>query len=223
MSILAVIFDMDGTVLDNEDEYGAAFRGVLQMLGKKVDKKYPHIGGIGVRENWPHLLSKYKIKTSKTLEELAIETQKQYLKRISEITFKKGFEKFLSDLKESGVLVALATSNAWWIVDEISEILPLNKLFDVITTGEEVEYKKPDPDLFVLTAQKLSVEPQDCLVIEDSEAGIEAAKRAGMKTIGIIRNQKHANNLKDADLLIRNFYEISPEILSRLDGHFESV
>ena len=216
MTISAVIFDLDGTVLDNEDEYGAAFRTILRLLGKKVEKKYPHIGGIGVKENWPRLLAKYKIKTKKTFEELTLETQNEYLKRIGEVTLKKGFEDFVADLKNSGISCALATSNAWWIVEAISEIHPLSHFFDTITTGEEVDFKKPDPDLFLLTAQKIGVESSECLVIEDSNAGIEAAHRAGMKAIGIYRDRNHAQELKEADLLIRNFYELSPASIAAL-------
>ena len=216
MKVSAVIFDLDGTVLDNEDEYGAAFRAVLRLLGKKVDKKYPHIGGIGVKENWPRLLAKYKIKTKKTIEELTHETQNEYLKRIGDVTFKKGFEDFVADLKDSGISCALATSNALWIVDATSEIHPLGHFFKTITTGEEVDFKKPEPDLFLLTAQKLGVEPSECLVIEDSTAGIEAAHRAGMKAVGIFRDTKHAEELKEADLLIRNFYELSPALIAAL-------
>lgn len=216
MKISAVIFDLDGTVLDNEDEYGIAFRKVLKNLGRKVDKKYPHIGGIGVKENWPILLSKYHIKTDKSIEELTKETQDAYLSQLSRVDFKKGTESFINDLKNAGIKVALATSNAWWIVEEVSDALPLDKLFDVTTTGEEVEFKKPDPDLFLITAQKLGVEPPGCLVIEDSQAGVEAAQRAGMKVIGITDNPKHTEVLKNADMVIKNYYETSPEKLKSL-------
>jgi len=216
MIISAVIFDLDGTVLSNEDEYGAAFRAVLRLLGKKVDKRYPHIGGIGVKENWPMLLSKYKIKTKRTLEELTRETQNEFLKRLGTVTFKKGFENFIKDLKDSSISIALATSNAWWIIDEISEVLPINHYFEIITTGEEVEYKKPHPDIFLLTSQKLNVSADKCVVIEDSAAGIEAAHQAGMKAIGIVRDNKHRKELKDADMIIENFYDLSPGVLASL-------
>jgi HAD superfamily hydrolase (TIGR01509 family) len=216
MTISAVIFDLDGTVLTNEEEYGAAFRSVLRLLGKRVDKKYPHVRGIGVKENWQLLLSKYKIRTNKTLEELTLETQNEFLKRLGTVTFKKGFEKFIKDLKDSGILVALATSNAWWVVDEISEVLPINHYFDIITTGEEVEYKKPDPDLFLITSEKLGVESGKCLVIEDSAPGIEAAHRAGMRVVGIVRDGKNRQELKEADMVIESFYDLSSKILSSL-------
>lgn len=217
MVISAVIFDLDGTVLSNEDEYGKAFRKVLSKLGKKVDKKYPHVSGIGVKENWPILLSKYKIKTKRTVEELTKETQDAYLAMLSEVDLVSGFEKFIKDLKDSGIHVALATSNSWFIVAKVLAELDLEKYFDCIITGEEVDYKKPDPDLFILTAKKLGVKPEDCLVVEDSEAGIEAAKRARMHVVAIARDKEHAKTLKEADLVIKNYYQLTPEKLAQTD------
>lgn len=216
MIISVVIFDLDGTVLDNEDEYGAAFRKVLRSLGKHVDKKYPHTPGIGVKENWPLLLSKYHIKTKRTMEELARATQDAYLQMLSHVNVKKGFEGFVKALKVSGIKIALATSNAWWIVDEIKRELDLEGVFEVITTGEEVAYNKPDPDIFILTAEKIGVERQACLVIEDSQAGIEAAHRAGMKVVAIARDAEHAKSLKEAEVVVKSFRQLTPSILSSL-------
>lgn len=213
MKVSAVIFDLDGTVLDNEDEYGIAFRKVLASLGKRVEKKYPHTTGIGVKENWPRLLSKYHIKTKKSMEELTRATQDAYLDLLDRVTFKNGFEQFVKDLKSSGIITALATSNAWWIVDEVSDKFSISDFFSTVTTGEEVEYKKPDPDLFLSTAQKLSMNPEDCLVIEDSEAGIEAAHRAGMKVIGIAHSSKHAKSLKETDRVVSDYRELTPQRL----------
>lgn len=210
MGLIAVVFDLDGTVLDNEDEYGLAFRKVLRSLGKRVDLKYPHTTGIGVKENWPLLLSKYRIKTRKSIEELTVQTQDAYLKLLSRVNIKKGFKDFVSGLRNSGMAIALATSNAWWITDEVLTELKLEDFFDVTTTGEEVDYRKPNPDLFLLTARKLGVETGECLVIEDSEAGIEAAHAAGMKVVGIARDKKHARSLKEADLVIYNYNQLSP-------------
>lgn len=205
MSIAAVIFDLDGTVVADEDEYGAAFAKVLRSLGAKVTSSYPHVGGIGVKENWPVLLKKYKIKTSKSIEQLTKETQDAYFAQIDQVTLKSGLREFIGQLRERGVKTALATSNASWIVEALVEKLGLQKYFDAITTGEEVRYKKPDPDTFLVTAGKLGVEQENCLVFEDSAAGIIAAQAAGMKVVGIFRNKKHAEELKEADMLVKNF------------------
>lgn len=215
MKISAALFDLDGTVLDNEDEYAASFRKVLRSLGKKVDKKFPHTSGIGVKENWPLLLAKYKIKTNKSIEQITRATQDEYLKLLPKVNLKKGFRAFVKKLKDPGISVAMATSNAWWIVDEVSENLDLNATFEVITTGEEVPYNKPDPEIFLLTAKKLGAEPEECLVFEDSVAGVEAAKRAGMKVVGIARDKSHANSLKEADLVVSDYTKL---FLQKLDS-----
>lgn len=216
MKLAAVIFDLDGTVLANEDEYGAAFGSVLKSLGAKVTSSYPHVGGIGVKENWPGLLKKYKIKTKKSLEELTRDTQQDYLKRLSSVHPKDGFEVFIKDLKGAKIPIALATSNEWFMLEETFDKIKIEKYFETITTGEEVVSKKPAPDLFLKTADKLGVEPSECLVFEDSESGIEAARAAGMRVIAIARDEAHAKSLKKADLVIGSYWDVSPEILWRL-------
>jgi len=216
MIISAVIFDLDGTVLDNEDEYGRAFNKVLKSLGVDSGTDYPQVGSIGVHENWPILLEKYKIKTTRTTEKLARATQDAYLAQIGQITLKPGIENFIKDLKESGILMALATSNNWFIVQEDFDRLKLDNYFDYVVTAEEVHNKKPEPDLFLKAAEKLSVEPSVCLVIEDAPSGVKAAHSAGMKVIGIARNDETEGALIEADLIVRSYSEITPEVLAKL-------
>lgn len=209
MRISAVIFDLDGTVLDNEDEYGAAFKKVLESLGADVKENYPHVGGIGVKENWPGLLKKYSLKTDKDLDELASETQKEYLKLLPKVRVKKGLEEFIEKLRQDGIKTALATSNVRFILERVFEELPLETLFNSVTTGEEVNNKKPSPDLFLAAADKLDVLPEECLVIEDSESGIKAAHQAGMKVVAVARNEKHAKTLADAELIVKGYHQLS--------------
>ena len=167
MKIDAVIFDLDGTVIADEDEYGKAFAKVLSQFGIKVESMYPHVGGIGVEENWIIFLQKYNIKTNKTVEELANETQDEYVKLISRITLKQGFKEFIEMLTQADIKIALATSNTWNIVGKLFDLLNLEEFFDYVTTGEEVGRKKPDPQIFLLTADKIGVLAENCLVIED--------------------------------------------------------
>jgi len=82
-----------------------------------------------------------------------------------------------------------------------------------MTTGEEVKHKKPDPEIFLLTAQKLGIDPENCLVIEDTEAGIKAAKDAGMSVMAIARDNKHAKLLEKARKVIYDYGELSPDML----------
>lgn len=209
MKIFAVIFDLNGTILEDEDEYSRAFRKVLKSLGVKVTDEDSHIKGIGVRENWPVLIKKFDIKTDKTLDQLTKETQDAYLSELTGVTVRTGFEDFVGKLKESGIMVALATSNTWEVVDEVLNKTSLGGVFDIITTAEEVIDNKPDPEIFTLTADKLGVERKECLVIEDADSGIEAAHRAGMRVIGI-------GDAEGADFNVKDFSEITPEIIDRL-------
>lgn len=216
MRVTAVIFDLDGTVISNEDEWGEAFRRVLKKLGVEEKAAYPHVGGIGIRENWPNFIKKYNIKTDKGIEELASETKQEYLKLVPKIRLKKGFKNIVADLRNSGVKVALATSSTWDTVERILDKFQIEELFDSITTGDEVGNKKPNPEIFRVASEKLTVEPEECLVFEDSKAGIEAAKFAGMKVIGVFRNTKHKKELEGADKLIKNFEKVIPRVLSQL-------
>jgi HAD superfamily hydrolase (TIGR01509 family) len=208
--VKAVIFDLNGTVLADEYIYGRAFGKVLSFLGRKIDKAYPQIAGIGVEENWPGLISKYHIKTSRPYDELARMTQEAYLTNISKVKIKAGFKNFIDILRKNKIKTALATSNTWWMVDKVFEKLNLSDYFDIVTTKEEVTFNKPSPDIFLLTAEKLGVKNNNCVVIEDSEAGIEAAKAAGMKAVALIKDNRDKKNIiKLADLVVANFKDIN--------------
>lgn len=216
MKLSAVIFDLDGTILEDEDEYGKAFNKVLKSLGVNSEKDYPQEKGIGVKENWDNLIKKYSIKTDKTPYMLADETQKEYLQLISEVTVRPGFDEFVEKLKDSGVAVALATSNTWEQVDKILDVTNLMRIFNVVTTSDEVVFSKPDPGIFTLTADKLGQEREECLVIEDSSSGVEAARGCGMKVVGIATTEEDAESLAAADIVVEGFSEITPQVVDQL-------
>ena len=215
MKLSAVIFDMDGTILEDEDEYGKAFNKVLKNLNVDSKTDAPQEKGIGVKENWDLLIKKYSINTDKTPESLAKETQNAYLASISEVTVRAGFDDFLEKLKDSGVRVALATSNIWEQTEKILDTVNLRDAFDVITTADEVLYNKPDPDIFTVTADKLGIERYECLVIEDSPSGVEAARRAGMKVVAIFSGGD-LQALSKADLVVEGFSEITAQAIDQL-------
>ncbi len=206
MQLELVIFDMDGTIVLDEGIYKLAF---LKVLDNKLHKKIDNlelIGGIGVKKEWEILSEKFKIK-NKNLDELVLLTEEEYLKHIDKIKDSPGFEEFVEELKDRGIPIALATSSSWKITDAILNKLGWENLFDAITTIEEVTVPKPDPEIFLLSANKIGVEPDMCMGIEDSEAGIEAAKAAGMQAVGITNGDIN-KELKGADLAINHFDEI---------------
>lgn len=216
MKFSAVIFDLDGTVIDSEGAWGKAFVKVLESLGVKTDSDHPEIVGVSVKPNWQALLQKYNIKTTKTLDELETLTYVEFEKLITYISLKDGVIEFIEDLKENGYDMALATSTNWSIVEKILNQFQMHYLFDVVTTGEEVINPKPSPEIFMVTSDKLGIDPEHCLVIEDSPSGVEAAKEAGMKVIAISRDDDNFKNLEKADLVVEDFSEITSKAIDQL-------
>lgn len=209
MDTHALIFDLDGTVLNNELQYGKAFRKVLERLGVHTDKKYPHTSGIGVKENWPILIEQYGIDTELSYEQLEKMTRSEYADFFDEVDLQPGFRDFIDASRGMGYLTALATSNIWMTVEKVFDIFPIAECFDVVTTGEEVLDKKPDPSIFLLTSQKLGVEPSECIVFEDAQSGIKAAIAAGMAAVALARDAEAREQLQDADMVIEDFTDIS--------------
>lgn len=216
MKITAAIFDLNGTILDDEGMYDIAFNKVLATLGVDTTKQIPHTHGIGVKENWVLYLKNLNLKTNKTPEMLAKETQDSYLNQLNQLTVRPGFEDFVGKLKRENIRIGLATSNTWEVASRILERIGFMNIFDSMTTAEEVRYNKPDPEIFLIAADKLGTESEHCLVIEDSESGVEAGKRAGMKVIAIVPDQSEAEKFLNADYRAVGFAQINLKDIDRL-------
>jgi len=180
--IQAVIFDLDGTVLDNEPEWETAFAAVVQSHSLPVEQLkwmpngWIHEPGIGITPNWKRLVPE-------KVEELTVETMLEYRK--ADVKVRDGLAELVAKIKERGWQTALVTGSSWNVVEKELEELSLYLAFDVTTTGEEVVAQKPDPEIYLLTCQKLGLEPKECVVIEDAIAGVRAGAEAGCAVIGL--------------------------------------
>ncbi|MDO8452812.1 MAG: HAD family phosphatase [bacterium] len=217
MKFSTVIFDLDGTILDNEEVYAKVISEVLQKYGvarDKFDETHPHITGVGLEENWTKLKEKFDL--SSTVSVLKHETQTSYLAKLNEVEVNSGFVELVEALREEGVAIGLATSNEWFVVEDVLEDLDLQKYFDVIVTVEEVLHPKPAPDLFLEAARKLGAEYSECVVIEDSVVGIKAAKEADMVGVAIASNFTLEEEFEGASWVVSSMEEINPKLLDAL-------
>jgi HAD superfamily hydrolase (TIGR01509 family) len=212
----AIIFDLDGTLIESETLWGKAFVRVMESLGVKAENDHPGQIGVSIKPNWQHVIQKYDIKTTKTLDELEVLTYAEFEKLIPYVYLKDGAIDFIEDLKENGYDIGLATSTNWTIVEKILDHFQIHYLFNAVTTGEEVASPKPSPEIFILTADKLGIDPEHCLVIEDSPSGVEAAIEAGMKVIAISSDGDEEDKLEKADLVVEDFSEITPKAIDQL-------
>lgn len=207
----AVIFDLDGTLVDSmwmwnaiDAEYLARYKLVCPGdLEKKVE-------GMSFSETAAYFKQRFGlVDTTEQIKEAWVEMSIE--KYRTQVPLKPGAREFLELLSSKGMAAGIATSNARAMVDVVLEALDIGKYFQVVATACEVAAGKPAPDIYLNVAERLHVKPWDCVVFEDVPAGILAGKRAGMTVFAVedefslgMREEKR----KLADSYIRDFYEI---------------
>lgn len=214
MKIKACLFDLDGVIVDTAKYHFIAWKEMAVELGFDFSEDDNELlKGVSRMRSLEILLGIGKI--TKSDEEkliLAERKNKRYLEYVHQMTDEEilpGVTRFLNDLKCNGMLIALgsASKNAPLILDRIH----LKEQFDAIVDGNSVSKAKPDPEVFLTCARLLKVEPAACLVFEDAQAGIEAARNGGMKVIGV----GSPDNLSSADHYIPGFKKLDFELLSK--------
>lgn len=182
----AVIFDMDGTLLDNMSLHVETWIALLRDNGVKITAADYYASGFGgtAEEAVKHFLGQHL--TDAEVSVLA--DQKEFLYRHLLRTRLKplpGLRRFLQALQRAGIPMAVATSAGSRNIEFVLDGMKVRSFFDVVVGAHNVVRGKPHPDLFLLAAERLGVSPEQCLVFEDSHPGFEAARRAGMRVVAV--------------------------------------
>lgn len=215
---LSVIFDMDGVIVDNMLYHREAWKRFFEKYnpGMALKEFIQHFGKSN--EDLLRVLFGKDI-SDEQIESLGQEKEALYREiYASKIVPTPGFIDFFKVLKQNGVKTAVATSAPKVNLDFLLDSIDVGRYFDVLIDVSEVKMGKPDPEIYLKTAQKLSCPPESCLVFEDSLAGIQAAKNAGMKVIGVTTTHP-PEKLCDTDFIIRDFTEISYGKILELMSH----
>ncbi len=197
--IEAVIFDMDGVIFDTERVYLEDWIKVFKQYGYDMKKEiYVSVMGTG-RKNVKRVFIK-EFGKELPIEEMYIIKDKLLVEAIenNKIPLKLGAIELLDFLRDNGCKIALATSAKRDRMEKQLNGVNIKEKFDTLVCGDDVERAKPNPDIFLKTANKLGVSPENCIVVEDSCAGIEAAHNA--KMMGL-----HVEDLKEADETIKKY------------------
>ena len=211
----AVIWDMDGVIADTAPYHLKAWQGVFQKKGVKFTAEdfRRHFGQRNdtiIRATLGEDISPSEI------DVIASEKEKNYRRRVRHnIKSLPGAIKLIKSLKELGFGVALASSSPIENIRLITRGLDIEDFFQAIVAGREVKEGKPSPQGFLLAAQKLGAEPENCIVIEDAPAGITAAKRAGMHCLAVTTTHPR-HSLTEADLVVDTLEEVSEKDLEGL-------
>jgi beta-phosphoglucomutase len=215
MSLKACIYDLDGVITNTAKYHYDSWKWVGRQLDYVLtEKQNMKLKGVGRKESLDKILKWSASRISEAQKQsLLVQKNQMYLEFIDKMTPEEaftGFREFNKLAKSQGIKVAIGSSsrNAIRIIDKLDLVLA----FHAIVDGGMTENSKPEPDIFLLAAEKLQCEPHECLVIEDSQAGLTAAKKAGMKSI-LYGGDK---GLKGAHLQIDNWREADLEKFKNL-------
>ena len=207
--IKAIIFDMDGVISDTQALHSKVESKLLKEYGiniepEEITKNY---AGVRTKDFMDKLLSKqhkpYDLK--EIIQQKWLKMEELAAKSVREVD---GAVDLIKMFNAAGFSSAVASASNSNYVEIVLDKLNVRKYFTVVICGDMVRKGKPDPESFLLAAAKLNVLPRNCLVIEDGISGMEAAKRANMQCIGLVKDKKQRYPTKN---LVLSLTEITAE------------
>ena len=218
--IRAAIFDFDETMVQLEEQHGAASAALCALHGDDYDRlpeSFRHRSGHRGVDDVAEMKSFFGWRRS--LEDLYALRQELFQEECdrSEIVLLPGVEKLVRQLAAKGLALGIASSGSGESIRRIVERLGLDDFFSAIVAGEDVDRGKPDPEPYVVAADRLDVTPGECVVFEDSSVGVRSAKAAGCVCIGV-RNPlaRSLQDLDAADLVVTGLSELDEDDLERM-------
>jgi beta-phosphoglucomutase len=209
----AVLWDMDGVLVDSAEYHYAAWREALAREG--VDLSYDAFRATFGQRN--DTILRYLLGPDLPDSEVARigdlkESLYRELVQTRGITPLSGVLDWLARLRDQGWRQAIASAAPRANVDAIVRALGIAHYFGAITSSEDVTRGKPDPQVYLTAAQRLGVPPARCVVVEDAPAGVEGARRAGMRCIGVTSTHPHL----DADLVVAALSDLPADSFEKL-------
>jgi beta-phosphoglucomutase len=214
MSHKAVLWDLDGTLVDSEEFHWRSWRDT--MRGEGVELTYEQfLASFGQRNDriLPAWLGA-DVDPGR-VQRIGDDKEAGY-RRLAEthgLTPLPGAREWLSTLRASGWKQAIASSAPRMNVEMMLRVAGIDGCFDAIVSADDVTIGKPDPQVFLKAAEKVGVPPARCIVVEDAAAGIEGARRAGMRSIGVTKNAR-----LDADMFVQSLRDLPADAFDRLLG-----
>lgn len=207
---------MDGVLIDS-------IGPIWESFGKVLKDERVHFSDDYIKKNLARSL-RDNLQAWKTEFGIRDYDLMEFSKKAGEIQFKLMKKErvnsellaLLQESKKANVVCAVATSSLRWRAEKILDLLDIKSFFQVLVTADDIKNHKPAPDTFLEAAKKLNIKPEECVVIEDAGNGIDAAKNANMKTIALLTKYHSLDELKHADLVIKEFSELNIEKIKKL-------
>lgn len=208
--IKAIIFDMDGVLVDSEPLHVTFEKQQFALNNLNIsDEEHHRYMGVASDVMWQDISATHTL--TKPVDEIIHESRElciRYFSALPEIPVMPGLIDLLEELSLNNIPMAVASSSLPEVIDLILEKTGLKKYFRVIVSSQEAGKSKPEPDVFLLAAKKLEISPKDCLVIEDSANGINAAHAAGMSCIAYQGPGANPASQKEADAVVKSYAQL---------------
>ena len=211
---------MDGVLVNNLEVHREAFMEFFRRYGvKRTFEDLSRVFGMGNDDIMGELMPRDVVERV-GIRELGHEKEAIYREIYAPtITPQPGLLDLLSQLKDENILCAVGSSGYRLNVNFVLEKCHIEPYFSAVVAGDEVTRCKPDPEIYLTAASKLGLCPEECIVFEDAEAGIESAKRAGMKVVALATTfSREFLEETDADYIINDFRDIDVELLRSIHG-----
>jgi len=208
----AVLWDLDGTLADSEEYHWLSWRDAMRAEG--VELTYDRfLASFGQRND--RILGAWlgEAADATRIRRIGDWKEAEY-RRLAEargLTPLAGAREWVERLHRDGWKQAIASSAPRLNVETMMHVLKFDGLIDAMVSADEVKKGKPDPDVFLAAAAAVSVPPSRCVVVEDAPAGVEAGRRAGMKTVGV-----NAKSPLAADVYVTSLADLPPDAFERL-------
>ena len=190
--VRAVLWDMDGTLIDSEEFHWISWRDTMQKEGIPITREQ-FLASFGQRND--SILRQWlgAAATPQQIERIGAAKEQEYRELVLKHGMKPlpGVRSWLERLHQTGWLQAIGSAAPRENVEVVLEALSATHIFQAIVSAEDVHRGKPDPEVYLVAASRLGARPARSIVVEDAQAGVEAARNAGMHSIGVSRNGKH--------------------------------
>ena len=211
----AALFDMDGVLIDSVIYHWQAMNEVLADYGLNVpDKDLRKYVGQPLYRQVKQLSDVFGVVLD--YDEFNQRTTARKLELLEHIEPKEGVLTLLELLKSNGIPMAVATSNTRTETDRRLEAVGIRSYFSAVITEDDVSEHKPEPAVYIAAAEAVKTLPNSCVVFEDAPAGIESARRAGMKSIAVRTPYTTTEDLGNANALVSSLADVSIELMTGL-------
>jgi len=210
--IEGIIFDLDGLMIDTEPMAQRAWDQVLQDHGQKLDHEtFAKMIGLRLEDSSEVVREAFSLETS--LSELANQEQIYMSEIMAEgIPCMLGLRRLVAELEQRNTPWAVATSSRKAYANQVLEQLDLREKCKAIAAGDEVERGKPAPDVYLLAADRLDIDPASCLALEDSVPGISSCAAAGMVTVAVPNGETSLMDFHEADFVFESLVEVTTDL-----------